>query len=110
MRYTVGDVEKTVGEHISVIQEWEREMPMVRPKRDKAGRMVYSDRDVRILRRLKYLLYDGRLSLKEARRRLFMEFSAEKQGPHAQIALIRQELLEVHEMVKNMGSRRILRP
>ncbi|MDR0784356.1 MAG: MerR family transcriptional regulator [Treponema sp.] len=104
MRHTLGDVEKMVGVRISVIKEWEREMPIVRPRRDKAGRMVYSDRDIRILRRLKYLLYDRRLSLKEARIRLSLEFSTENQDPRAQIALIRQDLIEVYEMVKNMGN------
>ncbi|MDR0411273.1 MAG: MerR family transcriptional regulator [Treponema sp.] len=103
MRYTLGDVEKAVGVHISVIQKWESEVSIVHPKRDKEGRMVYSDHDIRILRRLKHLLYDRHLPLKEVQRRLFMEFSAEKQGPYAQIALIRQELLEVYEIVKNMG-------
>ncbi|MDR1215316.1 MAG: MerR family transcriptional regulator [Treponema sp.] len=104
MRHTLGDVEKMVGVHISVIQKWESEIPVVRPKRDKAGRMVYSDRDIRILRLLKLWLYDYHLSLKDVRLRLSLEFAVEKQGARAQIALIRQDLIEIYEMVKNMGS------
>jgi DNA-binding transcriptional MerR regulator len=65
--------------------------------------MVYSDRDIRILRRLKYLLCERRLPLKDARIRLSLEFSEENQSPRTQISLIRQDLIEIYEMVKSMG-------
>jgi DNA-binding transcriptional MerR regulator len=104
--YTVGDVEQMVGIKIHVIRYWEKEIPMLQPKRDKSGRRIYTNREVQILMRLKHLLYERHFTIEGARHQLFIELSGENQDLHAQIALFRAELLEIYSKACAMGQPR----
>jgi DNA-binding transcriptional MerR regulator len=107
MRYTIGDIEEIVGVKVHVIRYWEQEIAMLRPRRDNAGRRVYSGRDVQMLLRLKHLLYDRHFTIAGARHQLFLELSGRDQGIHAQIAELRMELLALYRTVHSMGTKKI---
>jgi DNA-binding transcriptional MerR regulator len=94
---TVVDLEKILGVKSHVIHYWEKEIPLVQPKKDKQGyRNIYSKRDAAILLRLKYLLYEKRYTVEGAREELFKELSGENQGNKAVLDEIRSELLDIY--------------
>ncbi|MDR2759237.1 MAG: MerR family transcriptional regulator [Spirochaetaceae bacterium] len=94
--YGIGDVEALLGLKVHVIRYWEQEIPLVQPKRDRFGRRVYSNGDLRILLRLKYLLYDRCFTIKGAREELFRELSGSSADLRAHIDALRSELLELY--------------
>jgi DNA-binding transcriptional MerR regulator len=102
---TIGEVEKITGVKAHVLRYWEQEIPMLQPKRDKAGRHIYSERDIHILFRLKHLLYERRYTIAGARHQLFLELSGRNQDAHAQIALLRSELLDLYHKVQSLGQK-----
>ncbi|MDR2447288.1 MAG: MerR family transcriptional regulator [Treponema sp.] len=100
---TIGDVEEITGVKAHVLRYWEQEFPMIQPKRDKAGRHIYSERDIHLLFRLKHLLYEKRYTIAGAQRQIFAELSGENQGVHAQIALLRSELFALRHKIQALG-------
>jgi DNA-binding transcriptional MerR regulator len=71
--YRIGEVEETTGVPAYVLRYWESEFKLLRPKKNPAGQRVYRQRDVDLVRRIKTLLYDERLTLEGAKKRLASE-------------------------------------
>ena len=79
----------------SVLRFWVDEMPLIQPKKDRSGHRVYSGRDMRLLLRLKYLLYERHFSIQEARKQLEKELSGEWQDIRAELDAVRSGLLDL---------------
>jgi DNA-binding transcriptional MerR regulator len=71
--YRIGEVEQATGVPAYVLRYWESEFKLLRPKKNPAGQRVYRQRDVDLVRRIKQLLYDERLTLEGAKKRLAQE-------------------------------------
>jgi DNA-binding transcriptional MerR regulator len=98
--YTIGDVERLLGVRAHVVRYWDKEIPLLQPKKDHSGKRIYSGRDLQILLRLKYLLYDRRFTIEGARDELFRE-RAGNQDLRAQIDALRSDLAELYFLVNN---------
>ena len=93
--YNSAETERILGVKNSVLRYWVDEMPLIQPRKDLSGRLVFSSRDIRLLLRLKYLLYDRRLSIDGARKQLEKELSGQWQDLHAELDAVRSELLSM---------------
>ena len=71
--YRIGEVEELTGVPAYVLRYWESEFKLLRPKKNPAGQRVYRHRDLEMVRRIKTLLYDERLTLEGAKKRLLAE-------------------------------------
>ena len=71
--YRIGEVETITEIPAYVLRYWESEFKLLRPKKNPAGQRVYRQRDVDLIRRIKTLLYDERLTLEGAKKRLLAE-------------------------------------
>ncbi len=71
--YRIGEVEAMTGVAAYVLRYWESEFRLLRPKKNPAGQRVYRRRDVDLIMRIKTLLYDERLTLEGAKKRLLAE-------------------------------------
>ena len=98
--YNPGEVESLLQVKVHVIRYWEKEIPLIQPVKDRYGRRMYSDRDLQILYRLKYLLYDRRFTIEGAKAQLYNELAGENQDLRAQISALRSDLLSLFFMVK----------
>lgn len=56
-----------------VLRYWESEFKLLRPKKNPAGQRVYRRRDLELIERIKTLLYEERLTLEGAKKRLLAE-------------------------------------
>ena len=68
-----------------VLRYWESEFKLLRPKKNPAGQRVYRRRDLELVQRIKALLYDERLTLEGAKKRLLAE--SRKSGEHLQFGV-----------------------
>ena len=93
--YSIGDVERLLRVKAHVIRYWEKEIPLIQPVKDTNGRRMFRDRDLQILFRLKYLLYDRRFTIEGARDQLYRELSGEYQDLRGCISALRSELLDL---------------
>ncbi|MDR3161013.1 MAG: MerR family transcriptional regulator [Spirochaetaceae bacterium] len=94
--YGIGDVEALLGLKAHVIRYWEREIPLIRPQKDASGRRLYSKRDLRLLLRLKYLLYERHFTIEGAREELIREMTGHAPDLRAHIDALRSDLVELY--------------
>ena len=99
--YSISDLERLLSVKGYVIRYWEKEIPLIQPIRDTLGRRVYSDRDLELLVRLKYLLYERRFTIEGARAQLYHELTGGNQDLRAGISALRSELLSLFFMVRD---------
>jgi len=71
--YRIGEVETITEIPAYVLRYWESEFKLLRPKKNPAGQRLYRPRDVELVQRIKTLLYDERLTLEGAKKRLLAE-------------------------------------
>jgi len=64
--YSISEVSQIVGEPQYVLRYWEKEFPLLKPKKNRAGNRIYSEKDIEIVRTIKTLLREQKLSLKGA--------------------------------------------
>ena len=93
--YSTGDLERLLRVKAHVIRYWEKEIPLVQPVKDMYGRREYSDRDLQIFIRLKYLIYGRRFTLEGARDQLYRELAGEHQDLRGLISAVRSDLLNL---------------
>lgn len=94
--YSAADAARLLRVKIHVIRYWEREIPLIQPKKNTQGKRLYSDRDLQILIRLKHLLYDRHFTLEGAREELLRELSGEQQDTLARLSALRSQLMELY--------------
>jgi DNA-binding transcriptional MerR regulator len=71
--YRIGEVEAITGVPAYVLRYWESEFKLLRPKKNSAGQRLYRQRDLELVQRIKSLLYEERLTLEGAKKRLLAE-------------------------------------
>lgn len=65
--HSITEVSQMIGEEQHVLRYWEREFPLLRPQKNRAGNRVYTQRDLAILRVIKRLLRQERYTVAGAR-------------------------------------------
>ena len=88
--YRIGEVEAIMEVPAYVLRYWESEFRLLRPKKNPAGQRLYRRRDLDLVLRIKTLLYDERLTLEGAKKRLV----AESRGPAQMDLGVRGSALE----------------
>ena len=83
--YRIGEVEELTGVPAYVLRYWESEFKLLRPKKNPAGQRLYRPRDLELVQRIKALLYDERLTLEGAKKRLLAE--SRKSGQQLELGL-----------------------
>ena len=68
--YRIGEVETITEIPAYVLRYWESEFKLLRPKKNPAGQRLYRKADLDLVLRIKSLLYEERLTLEGAKKRL----------------------------------------
>ena len=67
---SISEVSDMLAVKPHVLRYWETQFSMLRPKKNRAGNRMYRPEEVRLLLRIKELLYDRRYTIAGARRTL----------------------------------------
>src|SRR5262245_17888649 len=81
---SISEVSDLVGVKPHVLRYWETQFSMLRPKKNRAGNRMYRPDEIKLLMRIKELLYARRFTIAGARRRLLDE---RKEGPQTQVEM-----------------------
>lgn len=68
--FRIGEVSKLLGVEPYVLRFWETEFPSLAPKKSDSGQRLFRKRDVELLLRIKFLLYEKHYTIEGARRSL----------------------------------------
>lgn len=96
-QYSIGQVEKITGIKPHVLRYWEEVIPGFSPRKDFSGRRVYSQKDVEIILRMKYLIYTRKFTIEGARNQIVQDAKSVENSPDAvmEIRKIRADLSEL---------------
>ena len=93
-RFRIGQVARQLGVEPYVLRFWEEEFPQLTAARTAKGQRYYTDEHVRVLERIKHLLYVEKLIIKGARRKL-----EDAEPVCAPLDAIRRDLEEIRRML-----------
>ena len=68
--YSISEVSQMTGIEAYVLRFWEKEFPMLKPKKNRGGNRVYQRRDIEMVNRIRKLLYEENYTIEGARNRL----------------------------------------
>ena len=68
--YSIGEVAEMMKLKPHILRYWETEFSMLRPRKNRAGNRAYTERDIKIVRLIKHLLYDEKFTIEGARQRI----------------------------------------
>ena len=64
--YSIREVSEITGVEAHVLRFWEKEFPMLRPRRGRSGNRTYKDRDIEIVQEIRHLLWDQKFTIQGA--------------------------------------------
>src|SRR2546425_12378679 len=76
--FKIGEVSELLGVEPYVLRYWETEFTVLQPKKSGTGHRLYRRKDVELLLRIKYLLYEKKFTIEGARQSLQAESRAAK--------------------------------
>jgi len=66
--YSIGEVSERIGHEPHVLRYWEQEFDVLSPRKNRAGRRIYTEEDVEVVERIRHLLKDEKYTIEGARR------------------------------------------
>lgn len=76
--YSISEVSEIIGEPAYILRYWEKEFPILNPKKNRAGNRIYCDRDIEIIKTIKSLLREQKFSTNGALDELNRIFNPKK--------------------------------
>lgn len=71
--YSIGEVSERVEQEPHVLRYWEQEFDVLNPKKNRAGRRVYTKEDIETVERIRHLLKDEKYTIEGARQSIQRE-------------------------------------
>lgn len=68
--YSISEVSKMVDEEQHILRYWEKEFSQLKPRKNRGGNRIYSEKDVQLIKIIKNLLRSEKLTLKNAKNEL----------------------------------------
>ncbi len=76
--YSISEVARITGLEAYVLRFWEKEFPTLRPKKNRGGNRMYTQRDIDVISRINHLRNSEKLTIAGARNKLMLKRSGEK--------------------------------
>ncbi len=94
--YKISDVCKITGLEAYVIRFWETEFPTLHPRKSKGNQRIYIKKEIDLILEIKRLLYQEKLTIAGARKRLRQPADkTPKADTHQTLSIIKKELEEL---------------
>jgi DNA-binding transcriptional MerR regulator len=98
--FRIGEVSRIMGVEPYVLRYWESEFPQIRPGRADSKQRTYQKKDLEIINEIKRLLYEEKLTIEGAKKRLKEKMSLyELTDPGRVVSEIKKELSEILELL-----------
>jgi DNA-binding transcriptional MerR regulator len=94
----ISEVAEVVGVKPHVLRYWETQFSMLRPKKNRAGNRMYRPDEVKLLFRIKELLYERRFTIAGAKRHLLDQRRESAPEPMEPVVGETERKLVLHEV------------
>jgi DNA-binding transcriptional MerR regulator len=93
--FRIGEASRIIGVEPYVLRYWESEFPQVRPRRADSRQRTYRREDLETLLEVKRLLYEEKLTIQGAKRRLMKGKAAEPDFDGPLLESVKTELKDI---------------
>lgn len=98
--YGIGEVAKALNLSTSLLRYWETEFDCIKPTKNKKGNRFYTQHDIDLIRRIKYLTKDCGFTLEGAREQLRTNKAADEKSQMVQsLTEVRNFLVALKEEI-----------
>ncbi|MCR4790184.1 MAG: MerR family transcriptional regulator [Treponemataceae bacterium] len=108
--FSIVELSEITGVKTHVLQYWEELVPLIKPKKDPNGRKFYSQDDLKVFLRLRYLVNDKKFTIEGAYQQIQCEMAGlVEEDPdelHKRLKEIRNDLTEIYSLVRKYGKER----
>lgn len=101
--YSISEVADMTDVKPYVLRFWEKEFPLLRPKKNRGGNRTYQKREIALVNRIKHLLYEEGYTIEGARQKLKETQKQIRQDDKVRQSLvqIKKELMELERLLSN---------
>ncbi len=78
--YSISEVAAITGLEQHVLRYWESEFPQLKPKKNRSGNRAYRAKEIKIIRYIKYLLYDEKYTIPGGKKKMSEADAADIEG------------------------------
>lgn len=97
--FRIGEASRIIGVEPYVLRYWESEFSQIRPERADSNQRTYQRQDLENLLSIKKLLYEERMTIEGAKRRLKQEKDKKTTVDSTLLEDIKAELKEIFDML-----------
>lgn len=102
--YSISEVSKITGLEPYVLRYWEKEFDILRPKKNRGGNRIYTQKDIDIIHRINYLRKNEKLTIEGTRKKLMAKKKSDEKSvvmssakTKTLIGQIRKDILDLLE-------------
>ncbi len=99
--FRIGEVSRIIGVEPYVLRYWESEFSQIRPARADSRQRTYQRKDLEVIMDIKRLLYDEKLTIEGAKKRLTVRRHADDKPVDPQ-GLIKDIKKELQDIIKDL--------
>jgi DNA-binding transcriptional MerR regulator len=96
--FRIGEASRIIGVEPYVLRYWESEFPQIRPSRADSNQRTYQKKDMELIIEIKRLLYEEKMTIEGARKRL-KESQADNMPPKTLINELRAEIQDIIDIL-----------
>jgi len=100
--YRVGEVSHLIDVDPYVLRYWEKMFPQLKPKKDENGQRVYTQSDIEIIQRIKYLLYEERYTIAGAKRKLNNESDDKTKKYDGELMIVLHDIKQILDEISKI--------
>ena len=102
--YTIGDVSRITGTKPHVLRYWESQFKLLRPARRYSGHRKYTQRDIELVNRIRFLILERKYTLAGAKREIHRLFAGARAatGPAAAAAVPDQAVASTAPLLREI--------
>lgn len=101
--YSISEVAQLTDVKPYVLRFWEKEFPLLRPKKNRGGNRTYQEHEIALINRIKHLLYEEGYTIEGARQKLRevqKEVRQEQKLRHV-LEQVKKELQEIERLLSD---------
>ena len=100
--YSISEVAEITGLKPYVLRFWEKEFPILRPKKNRAGNRTYQLKDIDLIKQIKELLYENGFTIEGARAKLRNTHNDKPDKSDLQNTRLKSLLVEIKKELENI--------
>ena len=100
--YSISEVSRMTGLQAYVLRYWEKEFPLLKPRKNRGGNRTYTDKDIELINRIKYLRTKEKLTIAGARTKLMMKRGSEQKTALRTSARTKTLIGQIRKEVQDM--------